>query len=135
MNDKIKNIVTSAVIQAMAENGGDLIADKTAEILNGSEYGDSGVLGDMMALYRGFPGQKSRTYIESLIDAEMRVAAKEAVKDWFAERREALKRSVIEKIDAEKIAERYVENLEYVISKDGVEICMDIRIPDSSDDD
>jgi hypothetical protein len=131
MNDKVREIVTAAVIEALSKEGGSLVAEMTADVLNGKDNRYGGLLG----LYMGRGDDGQRSYLEGLARDEIKHIVKEAVKEHFAARAADLKQQVIDRIKIEDVAGSYMQALHNAFDNDTFTVSIKVEQPTRYDDD
>jgi len=132
MDDKIKNVVTAAVIKAISDNGPEFLADKAAQILNAP--GDRGMYGSLFG-YLGRFREDDQTYLETLIDGEIKAYVKVVIAEWFASKRDALRDKIIAHISAENIADAYIDKVAALMEQGGISVSVSLPSADDDDDD
>lgn len=128
--DRVSKVVTAAVIEALNKDQSGLVAEITADVLNGDSSDDYGIYYSML---RGYGG-RGKTHLEHIAREQVKSISADAVAEWFAERADDLKAKVRAKLDLDAIADSYVARLVAAASETDVEITVEYPTRDEDDD-
>lgn len=118
LSEKMQGVVANAVIEALGGESSAIVKELIDDVMNrrvgNSLYG--GYASMMMSSYAMLADAKSGTegipYVEYLARQAIEAGIKSAVQDWFKSNKKALKKQVAERINTDRIAEDYVDELE-----------------------
>lgn len=130
-SDRVNETVTAAVIEALEKDKSGLVAEITADVLNGPDRGTYGLMANYLAGWDG--GDGASTYLERVARDHIRKLAAEAVVGWLNQRSETLREAVVAKIDAEAIADAYIKRL-LDICEDDISVSVRVEAPSRDDD-
>lgn len=116
LSEKMQGIVANAVIEALGGESSAIVKEMIDEVMNKKvgEYDSFGYHGYASRLLAGYArgGDNGIPYVEYLAREAIREGIASAVQDWFKANKKALKKQVAERINADRIADDYVGELE-----------------------
>jgi hypothetical protein len=129
--DRVSEVVTAAVIEALNKDKSGLVAEITADVINGEDETYGGLFRSM---YFG-GATKGKTRLERVARDEIGKIADAAVAEWFAERADDIRAKVKEKLDLDAVVDTYTARLLNVVSSGEISIDVDVSHPATDSDD
>lgn len=129
--NRVNEVVSAAVIEALEKDKSGLVAEITADVINGN---DSGGGYASMAYLMGYGGGDGRTHLERTAREHIRRLAAEATTAWIDDRAEDIRAAVVSKLNADALADSYISRL-LGVSADAISVSVRIESPSNDEDD